>query len=84
MRHLYLAFIVAALAAVPACVTDEPPAWLVACEAAQPGDERGNMCKEACGADQLCPGASQQLCELECNACAPDVAWCPADVAVPQ
>ena len=57
MRHLSLAFVLAALAAVPACATDDPPAWLVACEAAQPGDERGNLCKAACGADELCAGA---------------------------
>ena len=84
MRHLPLVFIVAAMAVVPACVTDEPPAWLLECEATPAGDPRGNLCKEACGAAELCPGASQPLCELECRACSPDAAWCPADPAVPQ
>ena len=57
---------------------DDPPAWQLECETTPPGDPRGNVCKAACGADQLCPGADQPTCELECNACAPDVAWCPA------
>ena len=61
-----------------ACTDDDPPAWQLECEALEPGDVRGNVCKAACGADQLCPGADQPTCELECNACAPDVAWCPA------
>lgn len=61
-----------------ACTDDDPPAWQLECEATPSGDPRGNVCKAACGADQLCPGADQTACELECNACEPDVAWCPA------
>ena len=60
-----------------ACTDDDPPAWQLECEALEPGDVRGNVCKAACGADQLCPGADQTACERECNACAPDAAWCP-------
>ena len=59
-----------------ACV-DESPAWLATCEALEPVTERPEACKEACGADQLCSGADQPTCELECRACAPAVAWCP-------
>lgn len=66
------------LALTFAACTDSPPAWQLECEALAPGNERGNVCKAACGADQLCSGADQPTCELECNACTPDVAWCPA------
>ncbi len=60
-----------------ACV-DESPAWLATCEELEPATERPEACKESCGADQLCHGADQPTCELECRACAPAVAWCPA------
>jgi hypothetical protein len=60
-----------------AACADSPPAWQLECESLSPGYDRGDACKEACGADELCPGAAQPACETECNACTPDVAWCP-------
>ncbi len=80
IRPSFLLALLLSVAGAPtaACTDDEPPAWQLSCEALEPGDPRGNVCKAACGADQLCPGADQPTCELECNACAPDVAWCPA------
>lgn len=67
-----------------ACGDSDPPAWQTTCESLEPRAARPNACKTACGADQLCPGADQQACEAECNACAPDVAWCPTDSWSPQ
>lgn len=80
MRITITASLLAAL--VAAACTTEPPAWLTTCEQLEPlpaSEERAQACKEACGGDQLCSGASQPACELECGACAPDVAWCPTD-----
>lgn len=83
LRPSFLLALLLSVAGVPtaACTDDAPPAWQLECEQLEPGNERGNVCKTACGADQLCPGADQTACELECNACTPDVAWCPV---VPQ
>jgi hypothetical protein len=76
--HLTATILLALSLTTSACTDADPPAWQLACEALEPGDPRGNACKESCGAGELCPGADQPTCEAECNACAPDVAWCPA------
>lgn len=82
IAHIIIALSIALTAA--ACTDADPPAWHLTCEALEPAAERPDACKEACGADQLCPGADQPTCELECRACSPDVAWCPTDSWSPQ
>ena len=78
-----ITIIALSLSLLTAACADEPPAWLVACESATPA-QLADACKESCAAAELCAGASQPACEIECRACAPDAAWCPVDVAVPQ
>lgn len=56
-----------------ACVDSAAPLPGPACDA----PARPEFCKESCPA-ATCPGQAQSACELECRACAPDVAYCPA------
>lgn len=34
-------------------------------------------CKPSSGPGATCPGATTEACIVECEACEPDIAWCP-------
>ena len=61
MPKTFRAFLTSILLALTfAACTDSPPAWQLECEATPPGNERGNVCKAACGADHECPSSDTE------------------------
>ena len=65
-----------------ACGDNLSPAPRCAADAADRHAACQLECKPSSGPAATCPGATAEDCIVECEACAPDVAWCPGPLPV--